>query len=216
MIATSTKPQPFTPPWYKKGDRAPVFMIRAGNVEEREEFEAFMAGEYDAARVYAFELDQALERGIEALLANAPEQLEELRALLATEREIGEHNNDVLIRALGIPEKKRGAFVAKESRALTDADRQGLEEVRSLVHKHWPDYRALVLRKERRQRLAPLAAFRKFCTSWEGLDVPFAAGIDGLVTLEAAREVPVNDMKAAGLHAYQLLYAAASGEAEKN
>jgi hypothetical protein len=215
MIALKTDARPFTPPWYKSG-KGPVFMIRAGDVAEREMFEAELAGEHDAARVLDIEIELALESGISFLLADAPEQLEELRAMLAEEKELASANATVLERAIGLPPEERQAFIEKESRKLPDDRRQTLDEARRLIHKHWPDYRALIAQQARRQALLPLEAFRRFCTGWERLKQPYQAGPDGLVTLDAVKGVSPSDMKAAGLHAYRLLYGASTPETRKN
>lgn len=215
MIRLKTAPAPFTPSWYKAG-KGPVFLIRAGDVAEREMFEAELAGEHDAGRVMESELNGAFEAGLAFLLADAPEQLAELQALLAEERGVAEHNGEVLIRAIGLPLTDRPAFLEQESRQLPDDQRQALDEVRRLVHKHWPDYRALIAQQARRMAMLPLEAFRRFCVGWEGLKHPCEVGPDDLVTTAAVGRVPQNDMKAAGIHAYGLLYGASSEETRKN
>lgn len=215
MIYITTDAQPYTPPWYRKGS-GPLFLIRAGDVGERELFEAELAGEYDAGRVLDMDLEAAFEEGIETLLADAPQQLEGLRALLAAERDIRDHNQQVLTEALGKPVADQAAFIKEQCRQLPPGERQGLEEARRLMHQHWPDYRALVARQARRQSLLPLVAFRRFCAGWERLKQPFEAGPDGMPTLAAIRGIPQNDMKAAGLEAYRRLYAASAPETRKN
>lgn len=215
MICLKTTPKPFTPPWYGTG-AGPVFMIRAGDVAEREMFEAELTGEHDAGRVLEYEVNGAFEAGVAFLLANAPDQLAELQAMLVTEKEVETHNADLLRRSFDVAEAERQAFLEKETRRLPDSQRQDLEEIRRLVAKYWPDYRALMAQQARRIAMLPLEAFRRFCVGWEGLKQPFQAGPDGLVTLEAAGGVAQNDMKSAGLHAYRLLYGAVTEDGRKN
>jgi hypothetical protein len=215
MIYLKTTPKPFTPPWYKAGV-GPVFMIRAGDVAEREMFEAELTGEHDAGRVLEYEVNGAFEAGVAFLLADAPGQLAELQAMLAAEKEVEAHNADLPRRSFDVAEAERQAFLEKETRRLPDNQRQDLEEIRRLVAKYWPDYRALMAQQARRIAMLPLEAFRRFCVGWEGLKQPFQAGPDGLVTLEAAGGVAQNDMKSAGLHAYRLLYGAVTEEGRKN
>ncbi|HEV7658832.1 MAG TPA: hypothetical protein VGO55_03200 [Allosphingosinicella sp.] len=191
-------------------------MIRAGDVAEREMFEAELTGEHDAGRVLEYEVKGAFEAGVAFLLADAPDQLAELEAMLAAEKEIEASNSDLLRRVFEIREEDRPAFLEKETRRLPDNQRQDLEEIRRLVAKYWPDYRSLMAQQARRVAMLPLEAFRRFCVGWEGLKQPFQAGPDGLVTLEAAGGVAQNDMKSAGLHAYRLLYGAVTEEGRKN
>lgn len=206
MIRLTTQPRPFTAPWHKNGE-GPVFMIRAGGVSERELFEADLAGEYNAGPVLSFEMAAAFSAGIETLLADAPDQLAALRELRAAAAEVAEHNAEVANRAEALPEEERPAFIEQEGRKLSDVDRQGLEEAERIVRDHWPDYAALHRRRARRQALVPLLAFRQFCSGWTGLKAECEIGPDGLVTEASAGAVPAMDMKAAGYHAYTLLYA---------
>jgi hypothetical protein len=206
MIRLTTQPRPYTAPWHKDG-KGPVFMIHAGGVTDREMFEADLAGEYNAGPVTSFEMDAAFSEGLAVLLADSPAQLAELHELRAAEREIVEHNNEVANRAQSLPEPDRADFVKLESRELPAADRQALEEADRIVRDHWPDYAALHRRRARRHAMVPLLAFRQFCSGWTGLKSECDIGPDGLVTEASAKAVPAMDMKAAGYHAYTLLYA---------
>lgn len=205
MIFLHTKPAPFTPPWYKDG--GPVYMIRAGTAVDRELLEAELSGRYDAGRVFDFELAAAFNAAIDHLLADSPEQLAELRALLGAEAEVAEANAAALDAAAALPEEEQEAYLKANLASLSDNDRQTLAETRALVAKYWPEYAALTARQARRNNMVPLLAFGYFCGDWSGLDHPFEKGMDGLVSMKAIGNVPPLDMKAAGLHAYRLLYA---------
>lgn len=215
MIFLKKASAPFTPKWYPPGE-GPIFMIRAGDLAERQMLEAELEGQHDAGRVYRLDIEAAFDAGCERLLADAPEELAALQELLAQEREIEKHNSDLFVQALGVAEADRVAFIAESSRHLPDGDRQQLAEVRRLIREHWPDYRALLAQQARREALVPLLCFKRFCTGWEGVDLDFAAGVDGQVTDDSARAVRANDLQAAGLHAYGLLYAADVKATEKN
>ncbi len=220
MIQLKTTPVSFTPTWYLPA-KVPAFMIRPGDVVEREMFEAEMSGQYDAARVMRYEISAAFLEGINFLLADAPEQLEALLQIDSNAREIESHNGEVFLKALGVPDDERAAYMVKEQRSLPPEELQTLEEAERVLKQHWPSYRALVAQQERRQALVPLVAFRRFCVGWQGVTkdgvaTAFARGMDGLVTLDALQGVPQNDMKAAGLFAYQLLYASTEERSRKN
>lgn len=191
MISTDTKtPHRFTPPWHKPAEGeaapdAPVYLIRAGNVIERGLLEAELAGEYRAGPVYDFELLAAFAEGVTALLDDAgeAEQLVSLAEADALKQEIA----------------------GEERSALADA--------RNLLAEHWPNYRALTARLARRNQLAGVLAFRRFCVGWENVEAEFARGVDGLVTMDAIGALDPLDLKVAGLFAFDLLYA---GGQEKN
>ena len=215
MIHLKNTPVPFTPPWYKKGEGS-TFMIRPGDVIEREMFEAEMSGQYDAARVMRYEINAAFRDGVSHLLSDSPEHLEALLEIDARAREIETFNAGVFVEALGVPEDQRAAFIENKQQTLPASDRQTLEEAERVLKQHWPDYRALVAQEERRRAMVPLTAFRRFCVGWEGPEVPFSTGPDDLVTAEAIQGLGQNDMKSAGLYAYQLLYATTEERSRKN
>jgi hypothetical protein len=216
MIYLKSQPQPFTPSWYAAKGGGPVYMMRPGDVVEREMFEAELSGQYNAGAVARYELTAAFQEGTAHLLADSPEQLEEVQQLDALAREIETHNASVYVESMGLPPDEQAAFIVKQQRQLSATERQALEAIEAVLREHWPDFRALIARQERRNAAAPLLAFRQFCKGWEGLETPFAAGLDGLVTADALLGVPQNDMKAAGWHAYKMLYATREERALKN
>lgn len=179
MISLSTTaPVRFTPPWREQEDAPPVYLIRAGSVIERAQFEAELAGEYGAERVFDYELLAAMEEGLGHILPDAE----------ARERVLDAARTD-----LGGGE-------------LEIAERQIVEEARELLREHWPPYRTLVTRAARRVNVAPVLAFRRFCVGWEGIDGEFAAGPDRLITMAALAAVNPIEMQVAGNVAYGLLY----------
>jgi hypothetical protein len=190
MIAISTAPIRFIPPWYEAEDpQAPVFHIRAGSVTERALLEAELSGEYRAAMVYDFQLASAFAEGISALLADDP-------------------GRDELI-ALSI------SAAAGDDLAPIEALR--VAQARAILADHWPAYRSLLAQLARRSQLLPLIALRRFCTGWENVTnddhpVPFMRGADGLVTSDAAGALPHLVLKVAGHRAYELLYAGAQSK----
>lgn len=100
-----------------------------------------------------------------------------------------------------------------QAEGLEDTEKEALASAKELVREHWPAYRQLIAKDERRNHLLPLVAFRRFCAGWNGPDLPaFAKGADGLVTAECMAKVPPLMLRNAGIHAYGLLYAA--GEAK--
>ncbi|MEE2915931.1 MAG: hypothetical protein VYB32_02550, partial [Pseudomonadota bacterium] len=79
---------PFTPEWLKGQKGAPVFYLRTPGVIARAQMEAELAGEYQAGRVYSFELLAAVRDGILTLL-DGDEELGRLLDLIDTEAETG-------------------------------------------------------------------------------------------------------------------------------
>ena len=192
MIALSTSPIRFVPEMFEATDpTVPAFFLRPGSVIERDMLEAELAGDYLAARVFGSEFARAFAEGISVLMADDPGR-DTLLALAAAEQNLED-----------------GAQLAPDERQLLAGAREVLSE-------HWPEYRALVKQANRRHQLLPLVAFRRFCTGWENIEEArlWAAGPDKLVTLEAARSIPVLLMKLAGLQAYGMLYA--GGEAKNS
>lgn len=174
----------FTPPWAEAA--APrVFLLRAGSMVERAQLEAELAGEYMAGEVWPFELEAVFAEGLGAI-ADA-EDAERILSIVAQE-------------AAGEP--------------VDDSDRALLAQARDLIKQHWPAYRALLAQEQRRQELAPVLAFRRFCTGWEGVDAKYEARA-GLVTDAAMKAVNPLELRAAGLRAFRMLYATGA-DAEKN
>jgi len=188
MILTSTTASvPFTPSWLcvdgepKPG--APVYHLRAGGVVERGQLEAELSGQLRAGRVYGFELRGAIRSGVVALLAEDPE-FERVLGLIDAEAEA----------------EAGGAQLGEDDARL-------FAEIRNVLAECWPEYRDLVAQLERRRELAPIAAFRRFCTGWNNVAAPFAIGRDRCVTEAALRGVDPLEMLSAGNRAYSLLYA---------
>lgn len=190
MIVTSKAPIRFVPPWLRPQDGpapadAPTYLIRAGDVIERGMLEAELAGEHRAGPVYDFQLLAAFAGGIAALMPDDPD----------AERLID------LQRAEASGQK------------LPDDDARALVRARDVLTEHWPEYRALAAQIARRDQLAGILAFRRFCVGWENVPGTYARGADGLVTMDALAAVDPVELRVAGLHAFELLYA---GGQEKN
>lgn len=188
MIRTSKAPVRWPVPW----DKDRIFLFRAGDVAERAEFEAVLAGECRAGSVFPFQLSAVFAEGVQALLADDP---------------------DGAARLIQI---ERAEYGLEPGEKLDPLELAALEEVRELLTVHWPAYRTLVAREARRAELAPVVAFRRFCAGWEGEDLPeYKTGPDGEVTPEAMIGVPALILKAGGAFAYSLLYGRGE-EVEKN
>jgi hypothetical protein len=180
MIRTSKAPVPWKVPWREER----TYFIRAGDPMERADIEADLAGDCRAGPVYGFELEAAFAQGVDFLLSETPDYAAHLKELAAAEAAL-EH----------------GEKMPPDEAALLEAARETLSE-------HWPAYRALVRRDERRHQFFPLLAFRRFCAGWEGDEMPeYRPGLDGLVPLDLVSEIPGLEMKAAGAFAVSLLYA---------
>lgn len=194
MISTSTTETiPFTPKWLEGEDAAPVFHLRAGGVIERGQLEAELAGPYRAAKVWGYELSAAIRSGVCALLHDDPE-LDRLLGLIEAEAAIAnaEKGDDV--------------------EPLSEDDQRTLAEVRAVLAESWPEYRELVAQLERRREIAPILAFRRFCTGWDNVKTAYARGRDGQVTEAAMRGVAHLEMLSVGNRAYSLLYPDVSTE----
>lgn len=180
----------FTPKWMEGQADAPVYLLRAGTVMERELMEAELAGEYQAGSVWQPELRDAICAGFAALGGDDAETL-----LALAEAHFS------------------GAIEDPAQQAVYD-------EALSVLALHWPDYRRLVAQSERREAIIRLVAFSRFCCGWEnvraadGSAVEFKRGADGRVAEAALARIPRFEMQAAGAAAYRLQYPELS--AEKN
>lgn len=189
ILTNTTETVPFTPRWLCEEDGetpkpgASVFHLRAGGVIERSQLEAELSGKFGAGRVYGFELRQAIRNGVVALLANDPE----------FDRVIGLIDTD--------------AEAAAGGDAMDAADAYLFAEIRSVLATSWPEYRDLVAQLERRRELAPVLAFRRFCTGWQNVSAAHVVGPDRCITDAALRGVDPLEMLSAGNRAYSLLYA---------
>jgi hypothetical protein len=191
MIALSNRePVAWSPEWLAASGERPRFLFRAGTVVERAGLEAELAGEHRAGRVFDFELSAAFEEGVKALLSDNQDGANQLVEWARAE----------------------AALVGNEK--LPDEEAASLAGAREALAEHWPPYKALLGRLERRKALAPVVAFRRFCVGWEGNDLPpFTKAIDGTVTLDAMGALDALTVQAGGFFAYQLLY---GGGVEKN
>lgn len=187
MVTLSTAPQAFIPAWTRGTETERRYFMRPGDVIERANFEAELAGEHRAGRVFGFELKDAFVSGVTALLADRPDDAAALIALADAE-------------AAGDP-------IPPDEMALLEGAREQLEQ-------HWPAYRAVNARAERRRSLLPIVAFQRFCAGWDGPGLPaYEAERFGGVTRAAMAQLPAEELAAAGVFAYSLLYI---GGQEKN
>jgi len=185
MIRTSKAPFAFPLPWNKDV----VFTIRAGDVIERGDLEAALAEE-GAAPVFDFQLQAAFADGLKHLLADAPDEAEQLIELVTAE----------------------AALEADEQLPADEA--AALAEARDAVRKAWTPYKLLLAQAARRSELLPMLSFQRFVTAWAGEGLPVARkGIDGLLKIDMLSEFAPIVLLAVGKEAYRALYA--SG-AEKN
>lgn len=169
----------YTPEWLKQDENAPVFLLRAGNVLERELMEAELASEHLAGAVWPWELQETIVSGL---------------------RELGGEGSEELILL---------AETAHSGETMGDRDQAVLAEALALLAQHWPPYKLLLSQQQRRSQLIPLVAFRRFCIGWENIDAPFKRGIDKLVALDAMADIPSTTLRAAGATAWRLQYGAA-------
>src|SRR4051812_20043043 len=110
MIRTSKAPVSFPVPWNK----AQVLYFRPGDIWERGEFEADMTGLHRAGQVYAFQLREAFEAGVVALLKGSPEDASQIVE-----------------------------WSQAEESDLSPDEAASLAVAREAVAEHWPAYRAL-------------------------------------------------------------------------
>lgn len=177
MISTSTSTlHPFVPSWLKNEKKPPKFFLRAGDVLERELMQAELAGEHQAAEVWAFELQEALVGGL---------------------RELGGSTADQLI---AIAEANFARALESESERAT------LLEASAMLAKAWPPYKLLLAQQHRRQTIIPLVAFRRYCAGWENVDADFSRGLDGLVSAEPLSAIDPTVLKMAGWTAWNLQF----------
>lgn len=189
---------PFTPRWLQpregdklpKGKKPPVFHLVAGSILERDQFEAEMEGRHHAGMVLSYQLLQAAEEGLAALLG---ERSAELTDLL------------------------RADFSGGDS--LPVLEQAKIKEATEILARHWPDYGALVQRESRRSQILPTLAFAQWCRGWDHVQDDSGKAVDyartSLDEIDDAllRRVPFTMIRAAGMTAYALQYGRAQ---EKN
>lgn len=182
MIRLSKAPVAFPLPWTDNVH----FLIRPGNIIERGELEADLA-EHRAGRVFDFQLTEAFDEGLKALLSDDEDGQAKIR---------------------------EAAVAEADGQELSAEDRAGLEMAREAIRKAWPAYGTLLAQAARRNELIPTFAFQRFVTGWEGEGLPeFRKGPDGLVDLDLMSTIEPVIVRIVGLRCYQMLYAA---DAEKN
>ena len=180
-------PQKWSPSWIDSTPK-PVFHWRHGSVIERAQLEAEAAGEYRAAEVPGWVLQDALATGLRKLLPDDAdaEERERLIALAASE-------------------------MAGET--LADADAAILAEARAALADNWPPYRALLAQQSRRESLIPMLTFRRFVTGWDGVTdragqpVAYSRDLDGAVSDSALALIDPMMMLVLGLQIFNALYA---------
>jgi len=178
MILTSTTERVrFTPPWREGQPDAPVFLLRAGSVQERGMLEAELAGQYRAGRIWQMELQSTIRDGISALLADDPE-IDHILSL----------------------------FEEEDETKLSDPDRQQRQSILNVLAEHWQPYRDLLAQLARRREMAPIVALRRFLVGFENMPCQFSRGPDGLVSDATLAAIEPLDLIVAGNFAYGLLY----------
>lgn len=177
MLSTKNAER-FIPEWLKGQPGAPVYLLRRGDVLERASLEAELTGEYQAGRVFSFELLEAFTGGVKALAD--PDDHERLIALAHAE--------------------------AGGADDLALDEKQLLADAKAELARYWPAFRDLTARMNRRREFAPLLAFRRFCVGWENVSAPFSRGHDGLVAPEALIRLDPLELASAGHQAYGYLY----------
>lgn len=168
----------FTPEWLKGQQGAAVYLMLPGSVIDRASLEAELTGEYQAGRVFSFELLEAFTAGVKALA----DEEDQAHLIALAHAEAGGADD------------------------LDADDKQLLDDAKAELARYWPAFRDLNHRMQRRREFAPLLAFRRFCVGWENVDVPFSRGRDGMVDAEALKRIDPLEMASAGHFAYGLLY----------
>jgi hypothetical protein len=187
MILTSTTERvAFTPSWLVGQPAAPIFYLRTGSVIERGQMEAELAGEHRAGRVHFYEVAEVCRSGVEHLLQDDPE--------------------------LGPALELINAEAQGEAAGLPEAEKQKLATVKGILAEHWPPYRELMAQASRRAEIAPIVAFRRFCTGIDADGVDFVLGRDGLVSEATMAALDPMWLTAAGARAFGLQYGAAGQE----
>ncbi|MBN8843254.1 MAG: hypothetical protein J0H88_08395 [Sphingomonadales bacterium] len=189
MVSISTAPRSWRPEWML--ENVPEFTWRVPTVIERELFEGSMA-EHNALAAFPWAIDAQFRAGLEALLPDDPEKVENLADM-----------------------RDR---VSSGTSSLTAKEMALYDEAVEAVREYWPGYRQIIAQASRRESLLPTMAFRKFVTGWDGVTfkgepVSFSRGIDGMVTDDALACVEPTIIRALGLKIYSAMY---DRSAEKN
>jgi len=185
ILLSKAQSVPWTPEWRKTEPSPPRYMLRPGDLMERQALEAELAGEYRAGVVYPFERLTALRDGVMALSQDA----------VARDHVVS------LIDA------------QMSGQAIDGAEAALIEAAHDAMMEHWKPYRSLIAQSNRRNQFLPVLAFQRFCTGWEGAtdrdgaEVPYSRDMMGMVTEDAAARLPGVEMQQAGHVAYRMLYA---------
>lgn len=189
---------PFTPPWLlraaeaggrkaKKPPVLPSYVLRAGSIIERDQFEAELEGRYGAGMVMNFQLLEAAVSGVRALLGEDGSEIEELlRADFSSSLDGAEQ--------------------------LSPTDKAKLKSATEILGRSWPEYAGLVEREARRNSLLPTLAFARWCDGWEnvtdreGKPVAFERDATGEIPDHVLRRVDFTQIRSAGLEAYAMQY----------
>uniref|UniRef100_UPI0035CC36EA hypothetical protein n=1 Tax=uncultured Sphingomonas sp. TaxID=158754 RepID=UPI0035CC36EA len=180
ILTSTTETIPYKAPWREDDPAAPVFHLRQGTVIERGQMEAELAGQHRAGKVYGFALRAAERSGVLSLLSGDPGH-GEILSLLDAEQE-------------------------GDAEGFTETQKRLLTETRAILAEHWPEYRDLIMQRERRRVIAPIVALRRFCTNIVGENVAFSKTIDNMVsdaTLSALDEL---EIAMAGNRAFSLQF----------
>lgn len=195
MILTSTTQSvEFKIPWREDDPKAPVFHLRAGGVIERGQMEAEIDGPHRAGLVHGYELRAAVRSGIETIFAGDA-QMSDLLELFEQEMAHEIAKGEALAKGLEQP-----------ADPIPDEGRRTLREVRYILTDHWPDYRELVAQAERRRKIAPIVALRRFCVDIVGPGIVFSKDREGLVSEATLAALPEMEMLVAGNRAFSLQY----------
>ncbi len=179
IIAKLTATEPFTPKWLE-GEAAPlIFNLRAGDVIERELFEAQLAGPLlGAGELWPWQRHSLLLEGLNAI---GGEDAPHLCMLAET---------------------------AMRSSLDDPAEKALLQDVTALVAQHYGPYRAMVEQDERRQKVLPILALCRYCVRIDNLPegVEPKRGIDGFFDPASLTGIDPLALRVAGVEAYNRQY----------
>ena len=169
--------EPFTPKWLEGSAGAPVIFIRAGDIIERQLMEAELSGPaYNAGETWPWEKHSALIDGISAF---AGEDTAHLVALAET---------------------------AAKGELVDPGEVQLLQQVTQSIAQHFPAYRALVEREERRRAILPMVAFCRYVVRWDNVDGAPVRGINGFIDPASLTLIDPLLLRVAGMEAYDRQY----------
>lgn len=155
MLSTNALRRVRLPGAEGKADAA-VFLAKVPSLDERDLFEAELAGPpWNAGLVFEFQLLEALEEAARAWL-----------------------DGDSLART-------DAAIQARRSQQELDQGQQAIMlSLEQNAGRAWPAFQHLEQRRQNRHVLGPALAIRRFLRGWENFDAPFVVGADGCPTDE--------------------------------